>query len=390
MSMGIGVGVGLVIAVASGGQIRLLTATVLSGCAGLSIHLGAQGFTALLGRRLKGMAGGRRKAAEAGILLASGCLAWLVIEGVAWAVFSVRFGGGDLFFLGLTAALAVAIGLAFFSFGLMRERLEASVARLKEAEFAEKELEMARDLQRRLLPPSEHGGEGYRVGARNLAARVVAGDFYDVFSLGDGALCLVVADVVGKGMAAALIMATVKAMLPFVAAERSAAETLRELNRRLARELPSREFVALALARFDPLTGALSLANAGLPDPYLVTNSAVRPLEVPGPRLPLGVRAEVAYDSLDLHLSPGQRLVLLTDGLAEAPDAAGEPLGYAALAALMRGEEDGEAAAAPPLPWIDALLDRLRLASGPSLADDWTVLVLERLAPTAVASLATV
>src|SRR6266508_3335552 len=158
----------------------------------------------------------------------------------------------------------------FYSFHVLKDRLETSVARIKEQEFAEKELELARSIQRRLLPPEELSGAGYRVAARNLPARFVAGDFYDVFRLSDGSLGVAVADVSGKGMGASLIMVSVKAVLPFIAEGRGAATTLTELNRRLSGELAPREFVAMAYARFEPRRGELELANAGLPDPYLV------------------------------------------------------------------------------------------------------------------------
>ncbi|HSS44398.1 MAG TPA: SpoIIE family protein phosphatase, partial [Thermoanaerobaculia bacterium] len=148
--------------------------------------------------------------------------------------------------LAVTGSLAIVIGLAFYSFGRLEGRLRESVERLKEAEFAEKELELARSIQRRLLPPAEIEGDGYRVAARNLPARFVAGDFYDVFPLSDGTVGLVVADVSGKGIGASLIMASVKSVVPLVASGRSVSETLRELNRKLSGELAAREFVALA------------------------------------------------------------------------------------------------------------------------------------------------
>lgn len=316
----------------------------------------------------------------AGILVVSGALGWLLVAGGEQLA---REGRVDiplravLLPLLVTGGLAIVIGLSTYSFDRLRERLAESIARLKEAEFAERELHLARHLQSRLLPPPEIEGEGYRIAARNLAARVVAGDFYDVFPLAGGALGVVVADVAGKGMAASLIMASVKAMLPFMAAERRPEETLRELNRRLATELSPREFVALAYARFDPATGTLVLSNAGLPDPYLLPLSGpARPVDVPGPRLPLGVRREVEYRSLELSLAPGERLLFLTDGLAEAPMANGEPLGYAALAELLEG-----APSPAPSGWLDGLLERVRTATSPNLEDDWTALVLERIVP---------
>ena len=264
----------------------------------------------------------------------------------------------------------VLIGLVFYGFSLMQIRLEKSVARLKEAEFAEKEVELARAMQQRILPPPEIAGEGYRVAARNLPARFVAGDFYDVFNLADGAIGLVVADVSGKGIGAGLLMASAKAALPFLAADRPVAEVMREANRRLKPRLAAREFVAMAYARYDPKTGRFELGNAGLPDPYvLATNGSPRALSVPGPRFPLGVRNEVAYEQIAGQLALGERLLLLSDGLPEAPMPDGDPLGYERLEELL-------ALAKQP----DALFDLVRSATSSTLADDWTILILERTA----------
>ncbi|HSS45662.1 MAG TPA: PP2C family protein-serine/threonine phosphatase, partial [Thermoanaerobaculia bacterium] len=180
-------------------------------------------------------------------------------------------------------------------------------------------------------------------------------------------------DVSGKGIGASLIMASVKSVVPLVASARSVSETLRELNRKLSGELAAREFVALACARYDTASGSLELSNAGLPDPYLLgAGSSVRPLSVPGPRLPLGIRPEVAYESLTVSLAPGQRVLLLTDGIPEARTRNGDPLGYEALGRLLLS---GNAA---PGPWLDRLLDRVRAATLEVLEDDWTVLLLER------------
>ncbi len=267
-------------------------------------------------------------------------------------------------------------GLFFYFFGVLERRLRESVERLKEAEFAEKELELARSLQQRLLPPGAIEGDGFRVSARNLPARFVAGDFYDVFHLADGTVGLVIADVSGKGIGASLIMASVKAVVPLVAAGRSAAETLTHLNRKLSAELAARDFVALCFARYDPADGSLEIANAGLPDPYrLSAAEAVEALSVPGPRLPLGARREVAYESLRVTVGPGQRVLFVTDGLPEAPDAAGEPLGYETLSRLVASAAAGSGNPA------DRLLESVRAASPGALQDDWTVLLLERHAP---------
>jgi serine phosphatase RsbU (regulator of sigma subunit) len=377
LAAAIGLGVGFLFAVNQPPGTRWVS-MLFGALVGLGISLLARGVIQALGDRLEPRTPRVRNAAYAAIFCASGALVWILVGLLLNALFGLGipvFSRLNLLSVGITATLALVIGLAIASFERMQGRLAESVARLKEAEFAERELLLARELQSRLLPPPEVAGEGYRVAARNLAARVVAGDFYDVFRLADGAVGLAVADVAGKGMAASLIMASAKARLPLLAGDRAAEETLRQLNRTLAAELSPREFVALAFIRYDPATGGATLANAGLPDPYLLRpGEPPRPLVVPGPRLPLGVRREVAYEALEIRLEPGDRLLLLTDGLAEAPTAAGEPLGYVALAALLAVGPEGLA----PLAWIDALFDRVRSATGPALEDDWTALLLER------------
>jgi hypothetical protein len=311
--------------------------------------------------------------AHAAVYFVGGVVGWLLANRIAmWTgLVHFRMSIPELrAYFPIAGAIGGLVGLVFYGFSLLQNQLAKSVARLKEAEFAEKEIELARSMQQRILPPEEIAGEGYRIAARNLPARFVAGDFYDVFNLADGSVGVVVADVAGKGIGAGLLMATAKAALPFLAADRPVDEVLREANRRLKPRLDAREFVALTYARYDPKTGRFELGNAGLPDPYVLgVNGKPRALAVPGPRFPLGVRREVAYEKIAGTLAPGEGLLLLSDGLPEAPTAAGEPLGYE------RFEELLSRAKQP-----DALFELVRSATSPTLADDWTVLVLERTA----------
>ncbi len=253
------------------------------------------------------------------------------------------------------------------------ERLQ--LEKLVAQELGRRELEMARDVQRRLLPPSDVVGPGWEIAARCLPARVVAGDFYDILRHPDGSVDVVVADVAGKGFAASLIMASVKAMLPFVTAEGSVAESMTHLNRRLALELGRGEFVALALARYRPSRGLVELANAGAPDPYLMgPDQLPQPLSVPGPRLPLGVREEVAYAYRTIEIAENDRLLLLSDGLPEALDTSGEPLGYSALETMLGQEPSGST----PSSWLSGLFDRVQRHTARAPEDDWTAAMLVR------------
>ncbi len=255
--------------------------------------------------------------------------------------------------------------------GDMVERLQLD--NLVAQELGRRELEMARDVQRRLLPPPEVTGPGWEVAGRCQPARVVAGDFYDVLRRADGSVDVIVADVAGKGFAASLIMASVKAMLPFVTAEGSVAESLAQLNDRLAFELGRGEFVALALARYHPSEHRVQLANAGAPDPYLVRQGEnPQPLSVPGPRLPLGVREKVAYASRTVELAEDDSLLLLTDGLPEARDVSGEPMGYEVLEDLLSQAPP----AGSPSSWLTGLFDSVQKRSVRAPEDDWTAAML--------------
>lgn len=305
-----------------------------------------------------------------GLLLAAGSFCgWLLATTVARLVLRVDFSPESR---SLVVLVSMAIGAAFIAYDQLASRLRASIEQLKRREVERAELVLAGDIQRRLLPPEMIAGDGYRVVARHRAARFVAGDFYDVFRVGNGALEVVVADVVGKGMGASLIMATVKAMVPLLAADRTIGETARELNRRLKSELGPREFVALMLIRLDPDTASVELVNAGLPDPYLRSPTGeLTSIDCRGPRLPLGVRDEVDYEATAISVPAGCAVLALTDGLPEARTAAGEPLGYQRLEELLsRGPADAAA-------WLDGVLERISCETEGDVDDDWTAVVIQ-------------
>jgi hypothetical protein len=314
-----------------------------------------------------------RMPAKALEFLVGGLGGWMV----GMSVSSVLFGFGISFrsllrgnwaiTTTVTGGITVLIGLAFYAYDLLQQRLAGTIEQLKQREWAEKELELARAIQTRLLPPTHIEGEGFRVDARNLPARFVAGDFYDVVPLDDGSVVIVVADVAGKGVGASLIMASVKAVLPFVARE-GARKAMSMLNTKLVHDLGKREFVALAYARLRPSDGSVELLNAGFPDPYVISDGSVRVLTVNGERLPLGLKADAAYEPLSTTMEIGERLLFLSDGIPEAP-VKGEPLGYDRVEAML---------GSGPFT-LDGFLDRVRDAVDEGLSDDWTAVVVERI-----------
>ena len=267
----------------------------------------------------------------------------------------------------LTASLSILMGLIFHHNRKRNDRLLASMERLREHEFAEKELEIARAMQKRLLPPEEIDRDGYRVSARTQAAHIVGGDFYDVIRLNDGAVVVLAADVAGKGIAASLVMASCKAAVPFLAANGSAAAVMTALNKTLDDQLERREFVAMVYCRFDTASGDIEIVNAGMPDPFLLTaDGMVTTLSFEGDRLPLGAMRGTNYTATRLRLGPGDRLLLFSDGLPEA-SVGGEPIGYEEVEEMVRVSSS-----------VDELLQRLRSINGLRIDDDLTVVMLQR------------
>jgi serine phosphatase RsbU (regulator of sigma subunit) len=372
-SVVIGVGIGLVLAVSQSAH-DLLQFAIGGALVGFCIY-GICSLLALSFNRFIHLLPGRYQVLGDGTkYLIGGALGYLV--GVILA--NALLGGGVRIptirgplrtIMLVSAGIALVVGFVFRSFEVLHERLRTR-------EWAERELEIARSIQTRLLPPTEVDGDGFSVAARNLPAHYVAGDFYDIVRLDDGSVIVVVADVAGKGVAASLIMSSVKAVLPFIA-RGGVGEMMQTLNRKLVQELGDREFVALVCARFHPATGVVEVSNAGCPDPYILNGRGVEIVHCDGIRLPLGIRSDIDYSTTTRRLEPGSRLLLLSDGIPEASIVEGQPLGYEALQQIvdaLRSVPDRGSA------WIDRLLQEVRRRAGSTLTDDWTALLLERAA----------
>ena len=240
-----------------------------------------------------------------------------------------------------------------------------------------RDLEAARDIQRRLLPPVPARVAGLDAGAVLRSSTIVGGDFFDIFPMGER-LGVVVGDVSGKGIPAALLMVMIRTLLREIARDLAEpAEVLTRLNASLCRDMPPSMFVTVVLAGLDPADpGRVVLAGGGHPDPVVVRadhGAAVASLGAAGGTV-LGVFPDSGFGQIELTLAaPGDTLVLLTDGVVEAPSEDGHRPGIVALLPLLERERALSA---------QALADRLTAdvleRGGARIQDDMTVFVLKR------------
>lgn len=187
----------------------------------------------------------------------------------------------------------------------------------------EQDLELARNVQQAFLPSNNPGVEGYDFYSYYSPADQIGGDYYDYILLADGRLAVIVADVVGHGVAAAMLMAKLSAETRFLlASEVNPAVAITKLNAHIS-ALGVDKFVTLLCLVLEPTTGKLDIVNAGHMAPlWLRSNGAV---EEPGDEaagVPIGIIDDFQYDLATIELSVGDQLVLYTDGINEAPNKA--------------------------------------------------------------------
>jgi sigma-B regulation protein RsbU (phosphoserine phosphatase) len=205
-----------------------------------------------------------------------------------------------------------------------------------------RDLEIAREIQTWLVPSEPPAIPDAEVAFHTRPQNSVAGDYYDAFyPLGNGAdggkLMLVMADVAGKSVPAALLMATLQASLRTLASEGLPLTQLAErLNRyACAHSLGGQRFTTAVIAEFDPASRRLNYVNAGHNAPILRrTNGGIDRLE--SSSLPLGISSETAFPSSNVELQPGDTLVLFTDGVVEAFNASGEEFSDARWLSVIR------------------------------------------------------
>lgn len=200
-----------------------------------------------------------------------------------------------------------------------------------ERETMSREAQEARLMQQALLPKSSPYIPGFMISGLSIPARAVGGDWYDFIPFPDGRWGLVLADVSGKGTAAALLMSATRGMLRSLAeACCTPGEVLTKLNGLLVEDFPAGKFVTLVYAVLDPANRTVSFANAGHLHPLFVDGSGAHFLDTER-GLPLGLSCG-DYSETTVALSPGSRLVFYSDGITEAVNEADEEYGLDRLA----------------------------------------------------------
>jgi serine phosphatase RsbU (regulator of sigma subunit) len=263
----------------------------------------------------------------------------------------------------------VASGFNQAAEGLERAReAELEQARMKG------DLELARRIQVRLLPAAAPVLEGLDVAGLSLPALEVGGDYYDHVPLGDGRVALVLADVSGKGVPAALLMSAFRAsLLGQLDSHSDPAHALANVNRFLHRSVDPGRFVTAFLAIVDGRSGRIEYCNAGHNPPFLVgAGGAAVPLETGG--LLLAMMDDARYERGEARLEPGQTLVIYSDGAVEARSAGGAMWGEDRLVAQARERSADSCATAAAA--IASAIRAFEGTQGPS--DDLTLLLARR------------
>jgi len=245
-------------------------------------------------------------------------------------------------------------------------------AEVRARERIDQELRVAQLIQQQFLPKTLPDLPGWQIAAFYRAAAEIGGDFYDFIALPDGKIGLVVGDVTGHGVPAALVMATTRSVLRSEAPRLVApGAVLARVNEFLHADIPANMFVTCLYAVLDPRTGALTYANAGHDLPFVRRGDRVEELRATG--MPLGAMPGMRYQEKEAVLDPGDVILLHSDGLAEAHDSSRAMFGFPRMRTLMAELGVGYAL-------IDGLLGSLQAFTGPAWEqeDDITLVTLAR------------
>jgi serine phosphatase RsbU (regulator of sigma subunit) len=239
----------------------------------------------------------------------------------------------------VNAMLAVVVGITLHTYDSMRRQIEEQYRMLREKEALERELAIARDVQRELLPSAIPEVRGLQLAAVCTPAVGVGGDLYDFLPVSEDLFGLVIADVSGKGIPAALVMAGIQASVRSLALPGlPPGELNRRLNEMLVRSTSDARYATMFFALYDHRERLLTYSNAGHHPPLLLSEQGLSRLAADG--LPIGILGGTRYGEGARRLKAGDLLALYTDGVVEAPDPQGNEFGEARLIGVLERHRD--------------------------------------------------
>jgi sigma-B regulation protein RsbU (phosphoserine phosphatase) len=301
---------------------------------------------------------GRDKIYLIGFLVGAGLLLFLgrgLVQGSALATWGLTFGA--------TTAAAVLLVT------LYRVQIELQSSRRQLAR-KEAELSFALEVQRALFPRQLPDKNGLEFAAVCIPARGISGDYYDVMQFPDGRLVFAIADISGKGISAAILMANVQALLRTLSETGiPPAEVCKRLNHHLHQVTDASKFATFFYAEWNTVLRRLRYVNAGHYAPVLLGSSRGRQLDEGG--VPLGLFPCSEFQTGEVTLQPGDLLALYSDGITEAASGSGEEFGDGRL------QTEIEKHSEKPLAEIQAgVLEAVRNWAGDEPEDDMTLLMV--------------
>lgn len=261
------------------------------------------------------------------------------------------------------------------------EELKQAQARLVERERIEHELSLAKKIQQGILPSEIPTTPGWQISVHWQPAHAVGGDFYDFISFPNNILGIMIGDATGKGIPAALVMATTCSILRAIATGLaqeglpSPGEILSKANDLLCQQMPPGMFITCLIAVLDPESGNLVYANAGHCLPFHLMAQGAEELRATG--MPLGLLPGMSYDDQQSKIEWGENLVMFSDGLLEAHNPMREILGAPGLYQILTTQDSN-------FDLIQLILERLAEFTGPGWEqeDDLTLLSVQRISKT--------
>ncbi|HTQ84815.1 MAG TPA: SpoIIE family protein phosphatase [Candidatus Solibacter sp.] len=283
-----------------------------------------------------------------------------------------RVKAGDLSYR-IRDVRADQLGALAASFNEMTVSVARAIEEQRQRERLENELSIAREVQNQLFPRSVPRVPGLHLVASCRAARMVSGDYYDFIRLSDAELAFIVADIAGKGISAALLMASLQASLRSQLFDQqrigSTADVITRLNRHLLTTTPEDRFATLFFAIYNSETRLLRYTNAGHLPPLHFSSAGVTRLDVGGTIV--GMFAGCEFEQGSVSLEPGSLLAAYTDGISEPENAYGEQFGRQRIIEVIERNRSQR-----PEAILDSLVVAVeQWAGSPEQADDMTILL---------------